>query len=171
MAKEKDKTEAPTGQAPAAEATDTGPEIVGKISTAKIVGKIDPTVIPTNGQRLMRTIGIASGFKTGKSTYGDFTCFTGSFECERISDGKVFVGSRLFLPPSVTDMVYTALQSNIDKESGEMGAVEFAFEIGVKKASNPIGYEYTVKSLVKAAGADPLAALRNGVKALSAPKE
>ena len=164
---EKKQTEAPAQETAAAD--DTGPEIVGKISTAKIVGEIKGADLK-GPVALMRTIGIANGYKTGKSTYGDWTAFKGSFECERLSDGKTFVGSSLFLPPSVTEMIYTALQSNIDKESGEMQAVEFAFEIGVKPAKNPIGYEYTVKSLVKAAGADPLAALRNSVKALAAPK-
>jgi len=170
MAAAKDKaTDAPAQEAPASD-NSAGPEIVGKISTAKIIGKIDPATLTAAGTALMRTIGIANGYKTGKSTYGDWTAFKGSFECVRLSDGATFVGSSLFLPPSVTEMIYTALQANIDKESGEMQSVQFAFEIGVKKATNPIGYEYTVKSLVKAAGADPLAALRNSVLALAAPK-
>jgi hypothetical protein len=38
-------------------------------------------------------------------------------------------------------------------------AIEFAFEIGVTRAENPAGYEWTMRPLVEPSQADPLAAL------------
>ena len=54
---------------------------------------------------------------------------------------------------------------------GETGSIEFAVEVGVKPSDSPIGYEYTVKNLIKPTGGDPLAALRDKVQtlALAAP--
>ena len=51
-------------------------------------------------------------------------------------------------------------------------SIQFAVEVGVKKAENQIGYEYTAKEIMKSNAADPLASIRESIsKALPASKK
>lgn len=144
-------------EAPAADAPSyTGPEIVSKLSAAKVVGNFPK---PTEPTALFSIFGIASNYKTGKSDFGDWLAFTGTFEAVRKSDGKSFVSSKVFLPNSIQGLLLDAMKA--DKETGEIPETQFAIEIGVKPAKNVVGYEYSVTSLIKPAGVDPLAALRD----------
>lgn len=143
-----------------------GPNIVAKLSTAKMFGTLPK---PDKATPLFQLIGIAVGVKHGNSTYGEWTAFTGDFEARSLygeTAGQSFRSGKLFTPSAVTPLLLTALAT--DTETGEIPKVQFALEIGYQPAKNPIGYEYTVRPLVKMSGADPLAALRVQLLALAA---
>ena len=95
-------------------------------------------------------------------------------------DGRMFAGPMCFLPEPMNSMLATQLEA-VEQETDADGkgvlvngepkmrrlvdSLEFAFEIGVRATATPVGYEYTTKPIIKAGGADPLAALRRRVLA------
>jgi len=133
-------------------------ELISKISTKTVAGTVSK---PKEGESavLYRVLGIANGIKSGESTYGEFTAFTGNFKAINLETGKVYQSGKVFLPSIAQTMLEGALSdANTD-------SVEFAFDIGVKHAANAIGYEYTVTPLVAASDNDPLSALESKVTA------
>lgn len=142
---------------------DTGATFVKKLSAKTIVGRID---VPEKATPLFRVYGQVDGVKSGTGMHGVWNAFLGAFEAVRLDTGEVFQGTQCFLPNQLTDL----LVSQVNR-LGETGSVEFAVEVGVKPSDSPIGYEYTVKNLIKPTGGDPLAALRDKVQtlALAAP--
>lgn len=139
-------------------------ELVKKISTKTVIGKIAKADIPAKGMKpLYRVVGIAQGTKVGESNYGGFVGFRGNFKATRISDNEVIHSAVAFLPQMATDLLLPAVESD---QSG-MG-VQFGFDIGIKAAETATGYEYTVTPLVE--NANTLDALEAGLPKLPSPK-
>lgn len=142
-------------------------EILRQITPKVIGGKIrdfEPgeTYIP-----ICRIYGTANGVKRGQGTYGPYAKLIGSFEGVSIETGEIYTAPTLILPPPMNETLAAAI------ESGDTG-LQFAFEVGVKPGVNRTGkskavYEWVTKNLIKQSAADPLAELRNAVKALPAP--
>lgn len=124
--------------------------LVSKISVAKCHGKLDKKNLPKGA--ILRVAGIATGTKTGTSNYGPWTALTGDFYAVNLESGEEFRAGKAFLPSTALGLVEGALS---DSPEG----VEFAFDFGVKAAENAIGYEYTVKPVVKAKESDRMAQL------------
>lgn len=152
-------------QAPQA-SDDSGVTFVKKISAKTIMGRVRA---PEKATALYRAIGQVSGIKTGQSDNGTWNAFLGAFEAIRVDTGEVFQGSQCFLPSAISDLLVASVRKHQENDAGAL--VEFAVEVGVKPSDTPIGYEYTVKNLIKPSGGDPLAALRGKVEqlALAAP--
>ena len=141
-------------------------ELIKKLSTKTIVGKITRGDVPAKGIKPMfRVMGTAMGTKSGQSNYGDFLAFRGNFKAIRIEDKEVFASAVCFLPQMATDILLPAVEHNI--ASGGTG-VMFAFDIGIKAADNAVGYEYTVIPLTDTA--DSLDSLENSLPKLPSPK-
>lgn len=139
------------------EAKHEAPEILTKISIGKIFGdklkKREIRIEEGVTVMLMRVLGQAVGTKTGTSNYGPWIAFLGQFlAINLINGGKKFQSGKIFFPQTITDMLYATMQT-------AEGPVEFAFDIGVKAAPTPVGYEFVVKPLLEASKSDPLAAL------------
>ena len=161
-------------------------EIIGKISL-KGIGAQPAANSVTDSHDVAHIYGTARRFLIGTTTYGDYTKFQGDFEAVNTSNGETFRSNSLVLPELVEKMLVAALlaegakagkvktQNTPEVAGGEAQApVEFAFAIGVRKTetkegSVSRGYEYTIRPLIQLKGADPLAHLRDQVKALPAP--
>jgi hypothetical protein len=163
MAKDNGKASAP---ADSGDSGHDGTELVRKISPKTVIGKVRA---PEKAGPLYVVIGNTHGVKHGTGDNGPWVAFLGSFEATRLADGKVFQAGQCFVPKAVEDLLVSAVTQA--QKGDESATVEFAIEVGIKPAENVIGYEYTVKNLVKPSGADPLLALRQRVlAALPAPK-
>lgn len=116
---------------------------------------------------LCQIYGVAGGTKVKVDNKGEaFESIVGDFECVNLETNEAYRSGVLYLPGGLHDMLASAF-------TGENKAtnVEFAIEISSRPASNPIGYEYVARQLVKADRADPLDALRNKLKMLPAPNK
>lgn len=158
-------------------------KLVSKVSVKTVFGKIktypevitnvidgvttQDTVLRSKEHGVMRVIGESRGYKTGNTAFGEFVAFIGQFRATNIETGEVFDGPNLFLP-DVASGLMRAQHDNAE------GPIQFAFDIGVKPASTPHGYEYTVTPLMAPSESDPLAVLAAKLlataPALPAPK-
>lgn len=131
-------------------------QFIKKISVKNCYGKVSAADAPMD---ILQVVGIATGSRTGESTYGPWVSLRGTFQATNLQTGEVFRGSECFLPDIGVDMVLVALNSK------DAQAVEFAVNVSIKKSESPIGYEYTVTPLMKLQENDPLAALANRLEA------
>lgn len=140
---------------------------IKKLSTRAIVGGDVP--VPSKTTPLYTVAGIARGFKTGTSNYGDYCELKGDFIATNKETGEALRSTRMYLPEVAEDMILNALSAE------GVNAIEFAFEIGVKpNKKSATKYEYYCTSLLEAGENDPLAALVNqvgmNVPGLAAPE-
>jgi hypothetical protein len=149
-----------------------GPELVRKLSPKSIIGG---RFLPPSKETVLYTvIGTTHGIKSGTGDNGPYVAFLGAFEATRISkydsekrdfvpdpERKTFQAGQCFVPKAVEDLLAATVLKM--KEDRQGTAIEFAIQVGVKPSDTAIGYEYTIKNLVKTSGADPLAALRSRV--------
>jgi hypothetical protein len=139
-------------------------ELIKKLSTKTIIGKITRDMIPAKGMLpLYRVVGIAMGTKTGETNYGMFVGFRGNFKATRIEDGAVFHSPVCFLPQMASDLLLPVVEND---QSG-MG-VQFGFDIGIRAAETATGYEYAVNPLVE--NTNSLDALEGSLPKLPSPK-
>jgi hypothetical protein len=142
--------------------------LVSKLSSKTLCGKISAP--PSGSAYLYRIVGIAEKTSTGETTFGSFTCFHGSFRGSTIDhdtgEVKTYRSGKCFLPDIATSLLSAAVDAN-------GGGVEFAFDIGIKKADNPMGYEYTVVPIIETRADDPLEKLSASLPAMVAvaPKQ
>jgi hypothetical protein len=143
-------------------------KLVSKVSVKTVFGKIKTNLVEVTNvvdgvttvdkklraseHGVMRVIGESRGYKTGNTAFGEFVSFTGQFRATNMETGEVFDGPNLFLPDVATGLM-RAQHDNSD------GPIQFAFDIGVKPADTPHGYEYTVTPLMAPSESDPLAVL------------
>lgn len=132
--------------------------LVSKISVAKCHGKIDKKNLPKG--TIIRIAGIASGTKTGTSNFGPWTAATGDFIAINAETGEEFRSGICFMPSTAMSLIEGALAQSPE-------GVEFAFDFGVKEADNSVGYEYTVKPVIKAKESEAMTSLLAKVAAAS----
>lgn len=129
--------------------TETEIETERKLSVKIIVGKrIDRVEVATP---LFTVIGIATGTRTGQSTYGEWVGLRGQFEVTRFEDGKVMRAPIIILPDVALAVI---------TEAARHWPLSFALEVGVKPIESDPGFEHTVKVLDPPVEHDPLAELR-----------
>lgn len=149
------------------------PKIVleGNITDMVMSGQL---TLPSN---LYVLIGQAYDIREGETEYGPWTSAVGSFEAERISDGKVFMGGEAHVPGAAGDLLCAELRRFIIAEepqteeqkkkrgkryqmTGEK--VDVAVMVGIRKSSRTGGapYEFTVTALTPVRRSDALAGLR-----------
>lgn len=143
-------------------------EFLGKISTKTLGISMDNVRenVKKSPARLFQVYGEITNRETGQGDNGEWTKFKGAFEAINCLTGEISRSGALFLPNNITPMVdtYFSRMKNEDKTDVTKGLTVMlvAFEVGAKKSDVPIGYEYTVKSLLPTGetGTDPLAQLR-----------
>lgn len=154
-----------------------GAMLVRKISAKTVMGKVviplkpdgkpyvDEDGVPTKfpDTVLYSVFGQSHSIRTGTGDNGAFCAFLGSFEAVRARDGKRFQGGQCFVPKAIEDLLVASMRAG--QKEDPTASVEFAVEVGIKFAQSAIGYEYTIKNLVKTKNADPLADLRNRLAA------
>ena len=113
---------------------------------------VKKTVLRGVERLYMRVVGVARGSENITSQYGDSIKFLGDFRAINIQTGEVFNAGNVFLPNIAESYVYNALEAV--KHAEGFSGLELAFDIGVKPASTPMGYEYTVKPLIEPATKD-----------------
>ena len=123
-------------------------EIIAKISP-KTLGFITEDIrehCKKGAKALFRVYGQIVNIKYGSGDNGPWTKFVGQFESVNLITGLVLRSGNLFLPNIVSSMVEGEV---IAAKSAEgFGGFMMAYEIGVKKSPQVIGYEYTVKNLL-----------------------
>lgn len=146
---------------------------IGKLTMATIgAGSIAKRVAAEKTELVCcRIFGIASGIKMRKNIAGDlFEAIAGNFEAVNMETGEVFGSGILFLPGGLHEKILEPL-----KNSDEDITIQFGLEISAFPASNPQGYSWKAKQIVKPETADPLAALRSSalqdMKLIPAPAE
>lgn len=119
---------------------------------------------------LCRIYGRVSGTKTQEDAVsGVFhTALMGVFEGLNLVTGEVFRSGKLYLPKGIHEMLETPAKKLDADDKGE--TVSFALEISSVSATNPIGYSYEAKPLIKVAVTDELDELRSALPAYTAPK-
>ena len=126
-------------------------ELLKVISVAKM--SIDLSAAKLGPVDLFTIIGQADGVQVGAGQDGNsWYKLKGSFEATRLSDGQVFVAGATFISPAVDGLLAAKVQDS--------PGVRFAFLIGAKPSKTPIGYEYTVKTLMEEAPSEAFADLR-----------
>lgn len=130
-----------------------------------------PDLVKTIEERslpLCRIYGTISSlfYKEDKQNGAIHTAFKGQFEGINLQDGEVFRSGVMYLPNGIKEVVESVVLST-QKEDAK-AEVKFAFEISSVKATNPIGYSYEARALVKPEREDALAALRQQMLALPA---
>lgn len=120
---------------------------------------------------IARMYGQITDYKIGKSKFStddlpkEDVKFRGTFEGVNLVTGEVFNSGVCFLPGNVTNVLRAAVDSKADDEIG----VQFGVEIGAKKVKRrdgTWGYEFTAAVPKNPEAADPLAAMRETMKAL-----
>ena len=125
----------------------------------------DPRLIatlPENQNKLVlgSIIGSATDIITRTSDQGEvLTGLRGSFEAMPMDEKKDVVrADTLWLQSSATKMITDVL---MDAEGNiASGGVKFGFEVAVVKATNPLGYTWSLQPMIKPAADDPLNTLR-----------
>lgn len=118
--------------------------------------------------------GTASKFKEGKTNYGEYLGFRGSFEAIRGDTGEIIASNMCFVPQPFQDLLYSKM---LDTQKDDPKAqLEFAIRISIvpPKPGKPssTGYEYLVMPIIEDRSTSPLSNLREKVQQfkLSPPK-
>lgn len=141
-------------------------KLLNKITVKDVVGGIKKGWLTEDAPEtrgLMRIIGQCEKVQVGMGDNGEWYKFHGTFEAIDIATGEVFRSGKCCLPALCTDVI-TSVMSNKDVKSAD-----FAFDIGIRKTSTVVGYEYTCQPLFDVAASDPLAGLKATLPALPAP--
>ena len=138
------------------------PTWVGKMSV-KALGCKPKKVSDENPKiALCQIFGKADGVKVGEDASGKvWEALTGSFGGINLESGEEFRSGKLFLPPGIHEVIESAVKQLGENPDGL--AVKFAIEIYVVVASNPIGYSYQAKNLIKAETTDELTEIRKAL--------
>lgn len=110
--------------------------------------------------------GVTGKIKEGKSQFGEWRSFRGTFEAAK-SDGEIFASNQVFLPQPYEDLLYTLLMKT--QETDEKASIEFAVRVSIVpptpgKASST-GYEYRCIPIIDDRTSSPLLSLREKVQA------
>lgn len=124
-----------------------GFEEIKKLSTKTIVGNIRDITSQfkkdKEGLDLYILGGIATGFSTGSSNYGDWVKIQGDFRCYNLLNGDKYKAPTCFVQEPVQGYLLNAL-SNANE-------VEFTVKVRVMRDdSSPVGYTYILTPVLDA---------------------
>lgn len=121
-------------------------------------------VNPGDKKKLCRIFGKATGLKNGedKRNGNVWTALQGQFEGINLETGATMRSGKLFLPNGIQDVIESEikrLETNKDADG-----VVFGMEIYSVHATNPIGYSYEARNIMKVSAVDDLEALREQIE-------
>ena len=126
-------------------------KLVKKITTKIMTGKGGTKKSPEG--RLYSVFGIVNNYKKCFSDYGEFIKYKGNFKAVSADDKLTLRSSTLILPEIAEDLLYSAI---VAQKTDNEYEIEFGLIIGKQANETPIGYEYTVESLMSAKPNDAL---------------
>lgn len=153
--------------------------IIPKITMKTVDAQPAPRSV-TVKEDLVHIFGRAERVNEGSTTYGIFHKYKGTFEAVNLKTGEVYRSSSLLLPEIADGILLPEMiargatlgkekTAKTPEEAGEPVSkdaqpVDFALAIGVvpqeSKDESGRGYQYSVRPLMEATTADPLASLR-----------
>lgn len=153
--------------------------IIPKITMKTVDAQPAPRTV-TVKEDLVHIFGRAERVNEGSTTYGIFHKYKGTFEAVNLKTGEVYRSASLLLPEIADGILLPEMlargatlgkekTAKTPEETGEPVSkdahpVDFALAIGVvpqeSKDESGRGYQYSVRPLMEAATADPLASLR-----------
>ena len=133
-------------------------QILSKITMKAIVGDIKATLGDAAQIDLVKVYGVCTGSFVKPTTYGDSVGLKGEFKALNVATNEEFIAGVAYLPKSLTDLIANQISDEVTK-------VQFAFIVGAKAApKSSVGYEFTVKPLLKVEKNDTLALIENQMK-------
>lgn len=145
-------------------------QIVNKITMKVVMGKdVKEFVIKDEQVDLVQIVGMAKKKEIFKSTFGgkieESWCIFGEVKAKNLQTGEIFYSpNRCFLPKLGGELLAAQMDDT------DQNAVKWAFVLGVKYSTAQIGYEYTLKPLLKPAENNALDNIEKEIQALPAPK-
>lgn len=138
--------------------------IVRKLSVKSIIGRKPKAPDDDNVKMLVRFYGVATGTKTGESNFGPWCALIGSFKAINLETGEEKRAGTCFLPDVALDMILPQLAP------AKVNAVEFGFDIGVKKDDDSAtGYIYVAEPCLQVSENDPLELITKKIDAPALP--
>lgn len=144
-------------------------QIVNKITMKVVMGRdVKDFVIENEQIDLVQIVGMAKKKEVFKSTFGgkveESWCIHGEVKAINLQTREEFYSpNRCFLPPLAADLLAAQLDDT------DNNCVKWAFVLGVKWSKSQVGYEYTVKPLLKPAENNTLDNIEKEIQALPAP--
>lgn len=134
-------------------------QIVSKISPKSVCGELKGTLENLGKQELdvMRVIGITKKKEAFTGQFGVSWRLQGEFKALNLTTKEEYYSPECFLPGLAESLI-----TNQMDDAGE-NAIQFAFIIGIKAADNKVGYEFTVKPLIKPAENSALAMIEKNL--------
>lgn len=145
-------------------------QIVNKVTMKVVMGSDVKSFVIENEQiDLVQIMGVAKKKQVFKSTFGgkveESWCIFGEVKAKNLQTGETFYSpNRCFLPPLAAELLASQLDDT------DNNSVKWAFVLGVKFSKAQIGYEYTVKPLLKPSENNALDNIEKEIQALPAPK-
>ncbi len=149
-------------------------EIIRKITNKDVLGDIET---PKEDSDMYTILGTIYGYDVGTGTYGDFIKFKGDFMAIRKSDSKEFRSPAAIIPQpmdnALAGMFDKAVAEMADENgeipTGKRASCEMAIVIGMKPATTPTGYEWTMRPLIELQSSSVLDSLKDRVLLLDKP--
>lgn len=121
-------------------------QLLNKITVKTVCGDLENAVTEVKPVLdIIQVIGIVKDKEKITTNLGDSWKLKGEFKAINLVTKEAFYSANCFLPGLASDLVVNQLSNEGDN------AVQFAFIIGIKYAKNKVGYEYSVKPLIKPA--------------------
>jgi hypothetical protein len=135
---------------------------IKRISIKTVFGNIDVEKIPEKGaKKLIKIVGLVTGFHVGKSMLGDLVVLKGSFFGLNLETGQEVFSSKCLVPENLTDEISVLLAGK------GVSSLEFGVVISAQRSpSLAKGYEFVIVHLIKMAKSEPLASLMARIPAM-----
>lgn len=120
-------------------------QILNKITMKSVCGELQGILEARQATDIdtMTIIGVVKGKEEVPGQYGISWRLKGEFKAKNMMTKEDFYSGSCFLPSLAEDLILGQMDPQ-----GE-NALQFAFVIGIKAAKNKVGYEYSVKPLIK----------------------
>jgi len=128
------------------------PDIERKLTPESVIGTDRKR--PPEGETvwLYRLAGVATGYKVGTSTYGDWCQLTGRFEAFRFDNGEVSVANSCHVPCDLDKTI--ADQISAMKNTEGFQGITFVYDIGIvadprdkgQNGNPPTKYKYVIRN-------------------------
>ena len=146
--------------------------VVGNLKSLVMAGLKDDTFADGDVQDVLSLVGIIKKYNEGEhAEFGTYYEFVGSFEgTAHMGPNKdqSFRAPKCFMPEAATELLIEEIQRVAAEHDGELQDVQVAVKIQVRiDESVASNYVYQVVPLIESSQADPLAMIKNQIKAQS----
>ncbi len=122
-------------------------QILNKITMRSIVGS-DVKDLLSSKEHVEFVLIVGWAFAETKgdrpTQFGDNVWIDGNFKARNLITNEVFQSTKLYAPENMHKLIAAEIHN-----AGPDPKVQFAFVVGVKKSKAPIGYEYSLRSLME----------------------